>query len=515
MPLEDTIGDVWDLANRIYNGREHVAGHRDWREADRIRGILEDYLGEDLELVETPLVSWRLKGVEVSPKPSFVSVAPYVLDADVEARTFMVEGDPSDYRSWRGVPEGSIAVVIPPVNPDDLKYAVLHAWESGARGVIVGSRVPRKIVATGSWGYSYTAGAPTPIPVVVVDEESAKRALWEGRARIQVSAVLREEKGAAIRAVSGGPGRVAFTSHYDRWYTGFQDNILGIAQAAVAYKRLREKRGVELLVFTGEEHGAPGPAGWYWAWGSRWLARQYREAGLEVALELVVNFDVAGTQPLVVSGAPQYTRGLIGSLRALGVEAGERCCDCPECDGFSFHRVGVPSVSIHTLWNDKVRRIYHTPMDTPENADPLAAGAAVEAAVRAALEGPSWAGLEERLEEILSPGPLPARLLLHTVLGEARKRGWPLLYKWLSSSHLRPVLYGDYRYDTGGDIEAVFFPEAAGAVKLLKGAGIHAVIEPGEERLVYQAMPGSRVEEQARETLYELLSRVRWELSCL
>ena len=515
MPLEDTVREVWSLASRIYDGREHVAGRGDWREAERIRGILEDYLGESLDLVETPLVSWRLRGVDVWPTPSFVAVAPYVLDADVEARTFMVEGDPSDYRSWRGVPEGSIAVVIPPGNPDDLKYAVLHAWESGAHGVIVGSKVPRKIVATGSWGYSYTAGAPTPIPVVVVDEEAAKRAVWEGRARIHVSATLREEKGATIRAVSGGPGRVALTSHYDRWYTGFQDDILGIAQAAVAYKTLGESRSVELLVFTGEEHGAPGPAGWYWAWGSRWLARQYRESGLAGSLELVVNFDVAGTQPLVVSGAPQYTRGLLESLKALGVEAVERCCDCPECDGFSFHRAGVPSVSIHTLWNDKVRAIYHTPMDTPEKGDPLAAGAAVEAAVRTASGGPSWASLEERLVEILYPGPLPARLLLHTVLGEARRRGWPLLYKWLSSNHLRPVLYGDYRYDTGGDIEAVFFPEAAGAVKLQAGAEIHAVIEPGAERLIYQAMPGSRIGEQARETLYGLLSRVRWELSCL
>ncbi len=512
----DTIREVWSLATELYNGREHIAGSRgEYREAERIRGVLESYLNENVELVKTPVTSWRLRDLDVYPKPVFASIAPYVPSGDVEARTYMVEGDPSNYRVWRSLPEGSIAVVIPPGNPDDLKYVALHAWEMGALGVIVGSRVPRKIVTTGSWGYSYVAGAPLPIPIVIVDLDTAKKAVWEGRARILVGSSIVESKGYTLRVQSGGPPRIVFTSHYDRWYSGFQDNILGIAQATVSYKRIRSLTGSGIIVFTAEEHGAPGVPGWYWSWGSRWLSRQYLESGLEDSIKLMVNYDVAGSGRILVSGAPQYAGIIVGGLESLGVSVGERCCECPECDSMSFHRIGVPSISVHTLWNETIRSIYHTPLDTPERADPRVAGLTVEAVTRSVLRDPRWGLLEEKLIEVLGNGPLLARRILEMIVRVGRSKGWERLYRWLSRNHLKPVLYGDYRYDYGEDIEAVYFPEVASMKVLEKSNQPHTIMIPGEERILYQLKPNGRVEEQFRMRILELYSRVMEDLKCL
>ncbi len=508
--------EVWSLALELYNEREHVAGIGELKEAERIRGILESYLNATIEFVETPLTTWRLKSVEVYPNPVFTIATPYVTSFDVEGHTFMVEGDPSDYRSWRKFPEDSIAVVIPPGNPDDLKYVALHAWEVGAKGVIVGSRIPRKIVSTGTWGYSYHAGAPVPIPMVIVDEDTAKKAVWEGNARIYIKASLEETKGYTLRALEGGPERIVFTAHYDRWFSGFQDDILGIAQAATSFKTLNKQgNNVELLVFTGEEHGAIGIPGWYWAWGSRWLSKQYQASGLEDNIKVLVNFDVAGSQPVVVSGAPQYVDPLVEGLESLGVSVRIRCCECPECDGFSFHRIGIPSISIHSLWNEDIRKIYHTPLDTPEKADAYTAGAIVEAVTRTITKEPYWGSLEKTLLKILGEGPLIARNILYKILSTARSKGWNTLYKWLASNHLKPVLYGDYRYDTGMDIEATYFPEVAGAKFATHTNPPHSIIEPGEERIIYQLRPKGDIQGQIREVLLDLLYRVEDGLSCL
>lgn len=504
------------IAELLYDGREHVAGGKgEVREAERIRGIIEEELGVEAELLSTPVSSWRLKSVSVEPKPAFTAVAPYVESWDVEAPVHHIEGDPSDYRAWRRFPEGRIAVAIPPGNPDDLKYAALHAWEAGAVGLIVGSPVERKIVSTGAWGYSYTSGAPTPIPVVVVDVDSARRIAWEGRARLSVEAETVDSTGYTIRARIGGRGLVAVGSHYDRWYGGFQDNMLGIAQSILAAEALSSRGyGVELLSFTAEEHGAPGYAGWYWAWGSRWYTRQLVEAGLTGEYLVYINYDIAGSRPLVVSGSPQYAGRVHEHLGTLGVPALKRMVECPECDSMSFASAGIPTISIHSLWNEKVRGFYHTPMDTPENADYQAAAAAVEASVRAVAEGPRWRDLEDLLGNLLGEGPLLARNIYYTLVAEAHRRGWSQIYRWMRQRFLKPLLIGDYRYDMGEDLEAYYFPEVY-AIRRVREKNPHTVIIPGEERILYQPKPPGGFKEQVHYTLLDLWSRFREELECL
>ncbi len=514
--MNDIHGALRKLLEELYNGEEHIAGSSsEYREADRIGGILESHLGGNVEVLDVPMISWSLKAVEVEPRPGYVVVAPYVESSDVEARVYHVERDPSDYKAWRTFPQGKIAVTIPPGNPDDLKYVALQAWEAGAEAVIVGSDRPRKIVSTGSWGYSYTAGAPTPIPVVVVDVASARRIAWEGKARIYVESVVREARGANIRLRLPGNEAVAVGAHYDRWYGGFQDDILGIAQAAVTAELLNRKGYmVDLLVFTAEEHGAPGYAGWYWAWGSRWYARQLQASGLAGEYAAYINYDVAGNRPLAVSGAPQYTHRVLEGLEKAGVSAFERRFECPECDSMSLAQAGIPTVSIHSLWNERVREVYHTPYDTPENADLGAAAAAVKAVVESVVEGPVYSRLEASLEAILGEGPLIARNIHHTLVAMARVHGWDRVYRWMASRFLKPVLIGDYRYDYGQDFEAVYFPEVY-SIKRMREAMPHSVIIPGEERLLYQLKPPGRLEDQVLYTLLDLWGRFREELEWL
>lgn len=514
--MQEYVMELKRLTEELYTGEEHVAGNmNEAREAERIRGIIESYLNADTTLVPTPMISWRLKAVEVWPKPNFVTVAPYVESSDVEAPTHHIDGDPSDYRAWKSFPEGRIAVTIPPGNPDDLKYVALHAWESGAKGVIVGSRVPRKIVSTGSWGYSYVAGAPTPIPIVVVDVESAKKISWEGKARIHVEARTVPTTGYTVRSRIHGDKLVAVGAHYDRWYCGFQDDILGIAQSILAAKLLSEAGyGVDLLVFTAEEHGAPGYAGWYWAWGSRWYVNQLKHAELTDEYTAYLNFDVAGNEPVIVSGSPQYTKQTIQRLKGYGVNVRERGVECPECDSLNFAMAGIPTISIHSLWNERIREFYHTPSDTPEQADLRVATATVLAMVESIKNGPNWNHLVEKLEEVLGDGPVLARNILYILVAEAEKRGWEPVYRWMAQRFLKPVLIGDYRYDYGQDFEAHYFPEIY-AAKRVEQNHPYAVIIPGEEKLLYQPRPNSNFMEQVFYTLLDLWARFRDELKWL
>ncbi len=485
---------------------ERLAGYREERWAERLRGLVESVLGVQAEAERVPVYYWRVGSVEVDPPPRFAVAAPYA-SGDVEARWAWVEGDPGEWRSWRGFPEGRVAVARMPGDPDDLKAAALHAWEAGASALVLESPVPRKIVGVGCWGYSWHAGEPLPIPVAVVGEGWHSRLPSNGRVRVAVEAEEGYGWGYNIIAREGGPPRIAFGAHHDGWFTGVQDNLLGIAQALAAAREALERGagGVEVILFTAEEHGAPGPAGWYWAWGSRWHARQLEASNID-GVSVYVNFDLAGGGRLHVSGAPQRVGRALEALKAAGVEAGVRGWECPECDSLSLAMAGVETVSIHSLWAPGVRGYYHTPLDTVERVDWRAAEAAVEAAVRSAMASPDYGRLETALHELLAPGPLEARMILYEILSAARRHGWQRLYPEMAKRHLRPLHMGDYRLDGPAEMEACMFPEVCGLRDERIGE-VRAVIVPGEERLLYR--PRGRLGDQVRSLLDDLLWRVR------
>ncbi|MEB3773637.1 MAG: M28 family peptidase, partial [Desulfurococcales archaeon] len=436
---------------------------------------LTDYTGLEYRLIEIPVLSWKLKHKD----PPWLQPAPYTEESYARGRVTRVKGDPGDPGAWsRG---RGIALIREPEDPDDLKAAMLLAFENGFDALLV-EAPPRIIVVNGYWGYSYRAGAPAPIPVGYVEPGRVR----EGEVvEVSVDADMRTSRGYIVEA-GGGENPVAVGAHYDRWYTGFQDNILGVAQAGVLARMLLDKGGeVLLLAFTAEEHGAPGYASWYWAWGSRFYFTQLEESGRLEGMRAYINFDVAGNRGLTVSGSPQLISGTRLPVREW---------ECPECDSLQAAVRGVPTISIHSLWSGEVLKIYHTPHDTPSNYNIESAAEAVLEAYRLISMEPRWGALREVLGNTLSRGPLEARRLnavIQALLDRDPEHG----YRILSRTLLKPVHYGSYRHDSG-HLEALWVPEASLLDRIMRGYSRGSlpreVIEPGEERLLLVLSNGRR-----------------------
>jgi Iap family predicted aminopeptidase len=500
------------LASALYTGTQHIAGSGGERaEAERIAGVIESALGSTVRLVPVPTLSWRPVAVEVEPRPAFSYMLPYTLSSDVESRAHRVGGDPSLPAAWRGFPEGRVAVVSEPAEPDDIEAVALHASEAGASALLVESPEPRIIVTKGSWGYSYSSGAPTPIPVIAVPRGFSSTLGPGGRVSVKAEAILEESTSYILALDLGGrEPQVLVGAHFDRWFSGFQDDLLGVAQAVASAGLLQEKGySARLLVFSSEEHGAPGPTGWYWAWGSRFYASQLLSSRLECSFRVYINFDMAGSDPLLVSGSPQYTGWSV---------LGERCCECPECDSFQLASAGIPTISVHTLWTRRALEIYHTPRDSPEAYDPRQAALAVREAVRLATEGPRWAVFSSRLSGWLGRGPLLARRAYYVLESLARRVGWEPLYCESAKLFLKAVHYGSYRADEAR-LEAYWFPEVTVYRRLVedarRGEAPREVWVSGEERLLYTgadvgggALQAARIADQARHHLSSLSRRV-------
>ena len=476
---------VHGLASRLWRllggGEGHcVAGGGCW---EAVRGFIEDAVGINVEVLEVPVESWSVRA-SLEPGAEWSVAPPMQLSASVEGEPALLRGDPSEPSSWLGGDYRGRVVIAPfPESPDDLKAAALLAADHGAAALLLESRVPRVIVGSGYWGYSFHAGAPMPVPVVVVPKGYSRAALGAGRVSVSVDASVSEARDYILVAFEGEPGPL-YGAHHDSWFHGFSDNVLGVAQAVSAFTvAVSRGRGAGLVVFAAEEHGAPGAASWYWAWGSRYYAGLLERSSLDPERLVYVNFDVAGLGGcLAVSGSPQ----LLGP--ALGAGLRLRRWECPECDSMSLALAGFATVSLHSLWCEGVREVYHTPLDTPERTPPEAAALAVEAALSASLSGPDWAAFRAMIEEVLGGGPALARSMLYRILSAAARAGWPRLYRELARRFLRPVHLGSYRYDTG-DLEALWFPSVSAYRRLLEGLrGGRPPLEvwvAGEERLLY------------------------------
>ncbi|MEN3000146.1 MAG: M28 family peptidase [Acidilobaceae archaeon] len=466
------------IAAELHDRESVLAGSRRERErVEKVRGLAEETVGSS-RLLTVPLLSWELRGVELYPRPISLAVAPYVESSSLEAPWVRMEE--------RAEREGKIVVAREPEDPDDIKYLALEAARDGAVGLIVESpSSPRAVVTTGHWGFSYHAGSPSPIPIVVVEEGYSSRA--GSRISMNVETRVRESHGYIVEAGTLGKADalVLFGAHHDKWYSGFNDNTVGLAQAMVAARRLLERDlPVRFVSFTAEEHGAPGYASWYWAWGSKLYAGGLAEIGAHRGT-VYVNFDMAALGELTFSGSPQYSVGMR-----------ERCCECPECDSFSFASQGFQTLCFHSLWGEKARRIYHTPLDLPEASDMETAAEAVELAIRSVSTGPRWNVLENFIASVLGRGPLEARAALLSIESMARRTGWESLYPALARSFLKAVHFGTYLGESHR-LEALWFPELTAYLKLRTDVeGGRAPSEAwvaGEERLLYAVGRGNKV----------------------
>ncbi|MEM2628923.1 MAG: hypothetical protein QXG74_03490 [Acidilobaceae archaeon] len=95
MGIESVLSDLRVLVDKLYTESTINPGsYEEVSEVEKIRGIIESYLGVKTRVIEVPLLSWKLKSASLDPKPSFLGIAPYVESGSVEGLWFRVEGNP-------------------------------------------------------------------------------------------------------------------------------------------------------------------------------------------------------------------------------------------------------------------------------------------------------------------------------------------------------------------------------------------------------------------------------------
>jgi carboxypeptidase Q len=198
-----------------------------------------------------------------------------------------------------------------------------------------------------------TFGALAPLPAVVISREAAERlARLAARGEVRMRLDVQNQVAGGYRSenVLGEiPGRerpnevVVLGAHLDSWDlgTGAEDNgvnvalVLDVARAFVELK-LQPRRTVRFVLFTGEEQGM---------WGSAGYAEKHRA---ELASHVgVVIFDVGSgkTTGFSVSGRPELRAALASALSVVpGMGGTAHSLDGFDgTDNFDFLLAGIPT----------------------------------------------------------------------------------------------------------------------------------------------------------------------------
>ncbi|MET1102253.1 MAG: M28 family peptidase [Pyrodictiaceae archaeon] len=533
-------GLIVEVARRLVKelapiGEVRAGGREERIVLDVLRARLEDLLGVRARLDPVPVLYWAEK------EPPLLEACGYRIRgaawpgsprADLEAR--LVAAEPRiepGYWARLGV-EDSIVLVELPEELDDADTIYLYVVENGGLGVVFYDRWPgrlRRIVVTGSWGYSFEAGQPPPIPVAHMRREDALKLLSlcrEGaRARLWLNISYREDVGYNLLATiaEGEEGYVLVTCHHDHWFTGANDNLAGIAAAIATLLDVEEllkgsKLGVRLASFTAEEYGSPLQPGWYWSWGSRYYAENLERMGLLEEIVAVLNYDMPSGRLKIHATGVEMQRLLERAAQAVGVKSVHVGLDSCYTDSFSFSRLGVPSASIIDL--EGYLEYYHTDLDEPSRLDYDAIAAAVAVyreairiLAREGLEALDYRGYAERIYEEAQHYPPPLRASAYKLLRETEKsleegrlKTVARAYRRLNRLAVRPVFRGDYRLSSGGFTNTLLPQlDAARAYQSLLEAieegdwgrvekVPYKIIVPGDERVLAELRPLGRVE---------------------
>lgn len=258
---------------------------------------------------------------------------------------------------------------IIPEDPDFIASQYTMLVEAGALGVVFydfATDVLRRIVI-GYWpNHLEGPNAPAPIPAVAIKRESALP-LLDGRVHhVQLSVkteYVKDAESSNVIALNGEP-RVLLTAHYDHWLSGTADDAVGVALLLLLADEMVHQRDVGFVAFGAEEYGAPGYSAWYWSWGSRKYAERAERQGELNNVVAVVNLDLPVREPLTISASgPEYrdaVKEILGPGKVYEL-------DSAYFDSFSFSRIGVPALTIHSMWRYIDR--YHSDKDTIDHIE--------------------------------------------------------------------------------------------------------------------------------------------------
>lgn len=477
------MGGTFEYVKRVVSEArrfgEVVAGSEADRElSHHIKALFEESCRDaDVKLIPVTVLSWedRETLVEAGGRALEAKSFPYTLKSDVEGEAVYVDDCISLVEKPRDL-DGRVAITKLPEDLDDVERCYLTLVELGAVAVVFSDRFPsrrRRIVVTGSWSFSFDAGSPPPVPAVHVRSEDLS--LLTSSRSVRVLADTRVSHGATGYIVEARlDGRreeaVLATGHHDHWLSGAHDNLVSVAFLALALKeacRSGARRTLVAVSFTAEESGAPGFAGWYWAYGSRVYVTELAETGRIDDVLAVVNVDTPARGKLHLASTPEL-RASAAKLVPPKIDGVEVVFeeDNPYMDSISFSTAGVPSLSIHSL--DHFHQDYHTDADDLGLMQPAFIDAAYRVYRRLlshllSSEAPIDYGEAARsLYMELAKGSYPLEVLsaayrLHRLIATRPEAG-ARAFRELLRAHYRPYLDGDYKHGTAS-FKAALFPQ--------------------------------------------------------
>jgi len=277
------------------------------------------------------------------------------------------------------------------------------ASQAQVRGLLVQSTRPRGLLYQHPMVFGRT---PAAVPVALVSREQADRLAWladRTEVRVRMDVVNRigpsydaQNVVAEIRGKDRPEEVVVLGAHLDSWAlgTGAEDNGVNSAlviDVARAFKELglQPRRTVRFVLFTGEEQGMWGSAGYV----ERHKAELDRHAG-------VVIFDIGSgrTRGFYVSGRPELRPLLARALSTYpGMGPSAHALDGIDgTDNFDFLLSGVPNF-VADQAPEPYLPDYHAESDVPDRVN--------------RKEARRHAGLAATLVWALanSPAPIPRR----------------------------------------------------------------------------------------------------------
>ncbi|MEM1509435.1 MAG: M28 family peptidase [Thermofilaceae archaeon] len=266
--------------------------------------------------------------------------------------------------------QGKIALTgMIPEDPDFIASQYTMLVEAGALGVVFydfAADVLRRIVINYWPSHLEGPNVPAPIPAVTIKRESALSFLDDRVHYAQLSVkteYVKDAESSNVIVVNGEPS-VLLTAHYDHWLSGAADDAVGVALLLLLADEMAYQRDIGFMAFGAEEYGAPGYSAWYWSWGSRKYVEFAEKQGELNDIVAVVNLDLPVRKPLIISASgPEYrdaVKELLGPGKVYEL-------DSAYFDSFSFSRIGVPALTIHSMWN--YIDYYHSDKDTIDHIE--------------------------------------------------------------------------------------------------------------------------------------------------
>ena len=322
--------------------------------------------------VAIPFFRERRPGRLADLRRAQFAVAQYSPSADVRARVRRARGLGCSPGDFGGIRRGEIALV----RRGTCRFAAKgrNAARRGAAALIVDDPGEDTPVAA-------TLGRPgVPIPVVTVGEQAVRG--LEGRTivlRVETTSDLRRTRN-VIAETEGASRLVMAGAHHDsvRAGPGINDDGSGVAALLAVAERLRDRPGLRLGFWAGEEAGL---------YGSRAYVRRLSAAERR-AVRVYLNFDMVGSpngRVLVYDRDDAFERLL---RRSAGGVQGETRLQASS-DHASFAAAGIPVGGLFTGADERGRGgrpsdpCYHRACDTVRNVDAGSTARAARAIERA------------------------------------------------------------------------------------------------------------------------------------